>query len=179
MGALVVYESMFSGTRAVAKAIATGLAEHCRVRVEEVGRAPRTCQGVDLLVVGGPTHVHDAAAWKRRRIASAEQSQDELVSTGELLRDWLLALPDGDGLPTAAFDTRIHRPEWLIGSAAHGIARRLRRKGYATLDQESFLVDAEDGALDEGELVRACAWGGELAVALLPHHTGGTAVRVA
>jgi flavodoxin len=177
MGALVVYESVFGNTRQVAGAIAAGLAEHCRVRLEEVEHAPCTCEGVDLLVVGGPTHVHVTEP-PRTRMAPTEQSEDELVSTGEQLQDWMLALPDGNGLPTAAFDTRIHRPEWLTGSAAHGIIRRLRRKGYATLDQESFLVDEEDGVLDRGELDRARAWGRELAVALLPHDAPAGPIRV-
>ena len=55
--ALVVFESMFGNTEAVANAIADGLKEQGAVRVVEVGEAPDGLpSGVDLLVVGGPTH---------------------------------------------------------------------------------------------------------------------------
>ncbi|HLM17565.1 MAG TPA: flavodoxin family protein, partial [Acidimicrobiia bacterium] len=55
--AMVVYESMFGNTRAVAEAIADSLARHFdRVDVLEADVAPLTLDGVSLVVVGAPTH---------------------------------------------------------------------------------------------------------------------------
>ena len=52
MRALVVYESMFGNTKAVAEAVATGVSSQMSVDVVEVGHAsPVVDQYVDLLVV--------------------------------------------------------------------------------------------------------------------------------
>ena len=56
MKALVVYESMYGNTHAVADALADVLGPDVDVRpVHEAGSVPGD---VDLLVVGGPTHMH-------------------------------------------------------------------------------------------------------------------------
>jgi hypothetical protein len=69
-----------------------------------------------------------------------------------------------DGRSAAAFDTRIDRSPALVGSAARGIARRLRHRGYElAAEPESFFVDDAEGPLAEGELDRARAWGQTLA----------------
>jgi len=55
--ALIVYESMYGGTRQVAEAIADGLSASTRCTVTEVGDAPTVVgPDVDLLVIGAPTH---------------------------------------------------------------------------------------------------------------------------
>jgi flavodoxin len=54
--ALVVYESMFGNTEAIAHAIAEGLSPHLSVELVEVSAAPITLRDVDLLVTGAPTH---------------------------------------------------------------------------------------------------------------------------
>ena len=64
----------------------------------------------------------------------------------------------------AAFDTRAHKPALLVGSAAKGIARRLRERGYVlAAEPESFFVEGTPGPLEEGELERAAEWGRKLA----------------
>ena len=56
-GALVVVESMWGNTRAVAQAVANGLSESVTARVIDVTDAPATLgERISLLVVGGPTH---------------------------------------------------------------------------------------------------------------------------
>jgi flavorubredoxin len=56
MRALIVYESMFGNTFAIAKSIAEGLAPHMTAEVVEVGQAPTELgPEFQLIVVGGPT----------------------------------------------------------------------------------------------------------------------------
>jgi hypothetical protein len=59
----------------------------------------------------------------------------------------------------------------VTGAAARGIARRLRRRGYQVVGDESFLVEDAEGPLADGELERARAWGAELAGLLAPAGT--------
>jgi hypothetical protein len=166
MRALVVYESMYGNTRAVAGAIAEGL-----------GGAPvRSVHGAsdveaELLVVGGPTHMHGLATSGSRKMAAEAVKED---GHGELepgatdapgLRHWLRDLRKADGAHAATFDTRLDRAAALTGSAARGIARRLRRRGYEVIESESFLVEDSEGPLEDGELERARAWGTSLAQA--------------
>lgn len=166
MKALVVYESMYGNTHAVAEAIADGLGGSPVRSVHEAARSP---DQRDLVVVGGPTHMHGLATTLSRRMAAEAAEEDghaalEPGATDELgLRSWLRDLADGDGLRAAAFDTRLDRSPALTGTAARGIARRLRRRGYDVIATESFLVEDAEGPLEEGELERARAWGEELA----------------
>ena len=67
-------------------------------------------------------------------------------------------LPRGAGR-AAAFDTRFDKPTFLTGSAAKGIAKRLRAKGYTLVTPpESFFVDGTEGPVHEGDLERAAEW---------------------
>jgi len=67
----------------------------------------------------------------------------------------------------ASFDTRADKSPWLTGAASHGIAKRLRHRGYDVVSRQSFLVVDNDGPLAEGELDRARDWGRRLS-SLLP-----------
>ena len=148
MRAIVVYESRFGNTRAVAEVIADALAAEL-LSVDD--RPPRLDEG-DLLVVGAPTHVHGLTS-DRSRTAAVEQGG----MRGRGVREWLDELPRGSGR-AAAFDTRIDKPAFLTGSAAKGIAKRLRAKRFELVSEpESFFVDG-NGPLHEGELERATAW---------------------
>lgn len=165
MHAIVVYESMYGNTRAVAEAIAEGLGDATVVSAAEL---PADAAQTDLLVVGGPTHAH-AMATARSRRAAVEAARgtpaDASATSGPALRDWLAELARDGHACAAAFDTRIDKPEWLTGAASHGIAKRLRRHGYEIIDTSSFVVDANEGPLVDGELERARRWGAELAAA--------------
>ena len=60
----------------------------------------------------------------------------------------------------ATFDTRADGRPALTGSAARGIAKRLRKRGFElVVEPESFLVEDADGPLADGELERARDWG--------------------
>lgn len=70
MRAVIVYESMFGSTRYVAEAIAEGLADCAEVSVVPVAHAnAEVLDGVDLLVVGAPTHLHGLPRPSSRRMA--------------------------------------------------------------------------------------------------------------
>ncbi|GGL13977.1 flavodoxin family protein [Planomonospora parontospora] len=166
MRALVVFESMFGNTQAIAEAVADGLATHMRVDLIEVGDAPATVPGdVDLLVVGAPTHAFGMSRPATRQSA-AQQTPAGLVSKGRGLREWLATLDDHvPAVAAAAFDTRVKNP-WVPGSARHGADKRLRRKGFAILSgSQSFYVSGTPGPLLEGETDRARYWGTALATA--------------
>lgn len=165
MNALVVYESIYGNTRAIAEAVAEGLGG---ATVCPVHRAGAITEQPDLLVAGGPTHMHGLTTARSRAMAvDAAKEDGAVVEPGATeepgLRGWLRHLPKADGAPAASFDTRLDKPPAITGAAARGIARRLRGRDYEVLAHESFLVEDSEGPLAEGELARARAWGAELA----------------
>jgi NAD(P)H-dependent FMN reductase len=146
MKTLVIYESRFGNTALIARAVADALRERGAAHllsVEDV--AAHDLDGVDLLVVGGPTHAHGISS---------------------LLGAWLKRLPADQlrDLPVAAFDTRYRMARLLTGSAARVIARRLGHLGArAIIPPESFFIIEGEGPLAEGEGERAIAWARALA----------------
>ena len=156
---------MYGNTHAVAEAVAESLGPNVDVRaVHEAGGIPAD---LDLLVVGGPTHIHGLTTAMSRKMAVSPGHEDAAsVEPGATetrsLREWLRDL-DARGVRAAAFDTRGDARAALTGSAARGIARRLRRRGCDVLDSESFLVADAEGPLEDGELDRARRWGDSLA----------------
>lgn len=171
MRAVVVYESMFGNTHTVADHIARGMGAGVEVAVVPVARATADLLGdADLVVVGGPTHVHGMSTKTSRSGAEDTASSDEDIeldpdAVGPGLRDWFDGLA-GDDTPAAAFDTRVDAPAALTGRASKGIARRLRRHGFSlVVDPESFLVDKQNHLI-AGEDDRAETWGAALAATL-------------
>jgi len=169
MRTLVVYESMFGSTRLVAEAIARGAADAGEAQVLPVSRADAAdLTGYDLVVVGGPTHVHGMSRPSSRRGAeqtAAKPGAEETIEPGATktgVREWLSTLPRVHGR-AAAFDTRRHAPALLTGRASNGIGRGLRHHGYDLVaESESFLVDKKS-CLEPGEEARAEQWGRVLA----------------
>jgi hypothetical protein len=133
--------------------------------LEEAG--PDWPEWADLVVVGGPTHVHgmSRASTRKAAVDAAGKSDDlELDDSapGFGMREWFAGLPRHAGR-AAAFDTRIDAPAALTGRASKGIARSLRKRGFTLVcDPESFLVTKENTLVD-GEESRAEAWGAALA----------------
>ena len=162
MRSLVVYESWFGNTRRVAEEIAGALAQEGEVDVVSVDDPLPPLGDVDLLVVGAPTHVHGLSSRRSREGALGQGARGE---PGIGVRGWIDSLPSGAAGPrAAAFDTRAHKPVLLVGSAARGIARRLRQHGYAlAAEPQSFFVEGTPGPLEDGELERSAEWGRELA----------------
>jgi flavorubredoxin len=166
MKALVVYESMYGNTAAIGEAIATSLRSNgLEVDAGPVSRIDTAAAaGVELLVVGGPTHAHGMSRPSTRKTAADDKANtfaEPTVAPG--LREWMDDLPPGARRLAAAFDTRIDKPVVFTGSAAKGIARRLEHHGYRLLvGPECFLVSTKNRLL-EGETAHAARWGQKLA----------------
>lgn len=165
MRAVLVYESMYGNTRAVATDIAAGLRATHEVTLVPVARAtPELVASADLLVVGGPTHVHGLSTATSRRSAAEAAGKDgsglamDPDARGPGLRSWLKGL-DAVDVPAVAFDTRVGGLAALTGRASRGIARLLIRRGCRLVaEPESFLVSKHNTLLD-GEAARASSWG--------------------
>jgi hypothetical protein len=163
MRVVVVYESMYGNTHQVAEAIANGLADVDDSEVLSLEDAmPGVIQAADLVVVGGPTHVHGMSRESTRNAAvEAADKKPELEldpdAPGPGLREWLASLPRS-ATKAAAFDTRIDAPALFTGRASKGIARHLRKHGFELIvEPESFLV-TKDNILVDGEADRARRW---------------------
>jgi hypothetical protein len=169
MRALVVHESVFGNTRDIARAVADGISIHLPVTVCDVTRAPRTVPAdVNLLVVGGPTHVFGMTRPATRRDAATQAGlTDDPGRIG--IREWLAHLDPPERLVSAAaFDTRVRHPR-LPGSAAHRALARLRRLGFLLLDEPtSFWVAGTPGPLLDGEVQRAYRWGEQVGARMSP-----------
>lgn len=171
MRALVVYESMFGNTRAIAEAIASGIDGDATVSVIGVNDLDaRRLGGVDLLVVGAPTHAHGMSRPSTRRSAAdiankpGSKIKLELYALGKGAREWVDAIGPVTAR-AATFDTRVKGPAWVTGSAARGIAKRLRHLGARLVaEPNSFFV--KNNTLRPGEKERAAEWGRQLALEL-------------
>ena len=165
MKALVVYESMYGNTKQIAEAIADGLSHSMDVKIFEVGVAPSETSGFDLIAVGGPTHQFGLSRKSSREQAAADADRP-LISAGIGIREWIGGLQKVKTGAALAFDTSIRKPN-LPGSAARGVAKRLKRLGYRMLlPGEMFLVEGGTGPITDGELDRARAWGEAAAAAV-------------
>jgi hypothetical protein len=168
MQVVIVYESMYGNTHQIANAIGAGLAPAADTIVVPVADAgPELLRSADLIIVGGPTHVHGMSrATTRRAAAEATEKPDsglalEPNALGPGLRDWFASVGNCR-IKAAAFDTRMHGPAALTGRASQGIVRELRRCGFDVISKpESFFV-TKDNHLDVGEGARARAWGTQL-----------------
>jgi hypothetical protein len=161
MRTLIVCESMFGNTRAIAEAVAETLAAYGHADLVDVSAAPSVVgAGVDLVVVGAPTHAFGLSRLNTRQSAVAQGAGAE-PAIG--VREWLTTLTAASASTGAAtFDTRIDRPR-MPGSAARAAHRRLTRSGFHMVaDPMSFWVTGTAGPIRPGELERAHRWAYEL-----------------
>lgn len=157
MNAIVVHESAWGNTQAVAEAIAAGLDRYLTTEVVAVGDAPSLQDlSVDLLVVGAPTQAFGLSRPSTRE--DAHRRGGRMLAMG--VREWMA---DGRaGLTVATFDTHVRHPN-LPGHAGQGAAKKLKKMGCTVLaDPETFYVADYEGPLLPGELDRAREWGEEL-----------------
>jgi flavodoxin len=141
MQSVVIYDSEYGNTQALAEAIAAELEIAGTVQIQNARTGTVALPSdLGLLVVGGPTQAHGVTPPLRTQLDSL---------TSHRLQ----------GVAAATFDTRARGPRFLTGAASRGIASRLEHKGAnLVLEPESFLVDGKEGPLVEGELERARAW---------------------
>jgi Flavodoxin domain len=174
MKVLVVYESSYGNTAAIGEAIAAALrAEGLEVESGSVEKVRAIDIGAaDLLVAGGPTHMHGMSRPSTRKAGAKDEKNtfdEPTVTTG--LREWLTDVPSGANRPAAAYDTRFDKSTIVTGSAAKGIAKRLEQQAFRLLvGPESFFVTNQNRLVD-GELEHAAAWARTLA----QHATAGVA----
>ncbi len=169
MTALVIYESLWGNTAAIAHAVAEGIGPGTRVaHTGEVD--PADVETVDLLVVGAPVHAFNLPTDATKKSVGARS-----LAPGDLapdlsqppVRDWLARVESGTGI-AAAFDTRVRGP--FGRGAASKIEKLLESKGFRVAHvSQGFLISNDKNPkspasmLREGELDRARAWGAELA----------------
>ena len=170
MRALVIYESMYGNTHVVASNIADGLRASHEVTLVPVAEATeKLVAEADLLVVGGPTHMHGMSSAASRRMAAQAAGKEasgltlDQDASGPGLHDWLKDIGGGRTV-AAAFDTRMNGVPAFTGRASRGIVRLLKRHGYHLIAApESFLIGKQNALLD-GEVSRASRWGAALGV---------------
>ena len=161
MKAIVAYDSAFSNTEQVARAIGSALGSKEDVKVRRVGDfRPEQLAELTLLIVGSPTQKFSPTGPTTAMLKSIPR---------ESLR----------GVKVAAFDTRITVTEIerikilaffvkLFGYAAEPIAARLEKKGgELAVPPEPFYVGGTEGPLLEGELERAEDWARQIAASLV------------
>jgi flavodoxin len=137
---VVIYDSQFGNTKHIAEIIAMQLEEGGTVQVMSVNTGLPDLYTIDLLLAGAPTQAHG--------VSPAMRALLDQVPRGALQE-----------VMVAAFGTRMHGPELLTGSAAHGIAKQLTKKGgHLLMPPEEFIVSGSEGPLAEGELERAATW---------------------
>ena len=164
MKAIVVYESHWGNTAAVARAIAEGIGPGARVLATDEATAEAT-GAVDLIVAGSPLLGFNLPTESMLKGMATNAAKDPTPPdlSHPSMRAWLETLPAGSGR-AAAFETRIW---WSPGSAAKAILKRLEALGYRPVGKgERFIVEDKYGPLRAGELERAKAWGAELAQAV-------------
>jgi hypothetical protein len=172
MKAVVVYQSLWGTTAAVARAIAEGIGGGA-VALSTSEATPEVIAGADLIVAGCPVH-----AFNLPSVATVEQAvskpigKEAVMADGShrLMRDWLHDLPKGAGR-SAAFATRVRGPFGLGGASR--ILGLLEGAGYARIvKSEGFFVEGrpqqvtDQGISLPGEVERAREWGRTIAAAL-------------
>jgi hypothetical protein len=169
MKAIVVYESLWGSTAAVARVIAEGFGPDARA-MSTAEATPDVIAGADLIVAGAPVHsmsipTDQTREWARTGSLGPGGVPPDL--SHPMMRTWLSKLPKGGGC-FAAFDTRVK--SWYGWGGAPKIANILKQTGYRQIAKpRGFYVTGHpvkpttSGTLCEGETERARMWGAELA----------------
>ncbi len=164
MKAIVVYESLWGNTAAIARAIAEGIGPQAQALPTDQATSA-VIADADLIVAGAPILGFKLPDENMRANIGANPGKAPTPPdlSHPSMRAWLETLPKGHAR-SAAFETRIW---WSLGSAAGTIERSLAGAGYPSIAKvERFIVKGAYGPLREGELERARKWGAELAQAL-------------
>jgi hypothetical protein len=157
--AVVVYESLWGNTAAIARAIAEGMGPPCRA-LSTAQACEAEMETVDFVVAGAPILGFTLPTDSMRQQEATDRKAPKPADLSHpSMRNWLKTLPKSDG-KCAAFETRIW---WSPGSSAKQILQGLEKAGYRPVEREKFLVTGGYGPLKDGEVERAKAWGAKLA----------------
>ena len=169
MDAVVVYESMWGNTAAIAKAIASGLGNGAEAITTDRA-TPDVLEHADLVVAGAPVHAMNLPTEHTRASATSK-----VYGTPGLhadvshpsIRAWLEGLPPAERL-CAGFETGIRGP--LGHGAARAIVARLTALGYVAIDEpQTYTVALVTGSSEPAALLlggqeeKAVHWGEHLA----------------
>jgi hypothetical protein len=158
--AVVVYESLWGNTAAIAKAIAQGIGDGAQAPTTAEA-TPEALIGTDLIVARAPVLAFHLSSDRIRAsiAATPEQGAPRPDMSHPSLQSWLDTLAPGTA-PCAAFDTELRGP---FGKAAPTIANALQAKGYRLVEPgQGFIVTGKFGPLRGGEVQRAKDWGERL-----------------
>ena len=163
MYAIVVYESHWGNTAAIAKAIAEGIGEGARAMPTSEA-TPALVEAADLVVAGGPVNMLGLPTEHVREVIASDPKHPTPPDLSHpSLRTWLDALPSRRAA-SASFETRV---KWSPGGATGAIERGFKKAGYRSIAKgQKFVVTGTYGPLREGELERARAWGADLLAAM-------------
>lgn len=153
MKALVIYDSAYGNTEAIAKAVGQALGED--TQVVRVGDADwNNLNQYEMVIVGSPTQAG--------RPTPAVKAFLKNIPAGSL-----------KGVEVTGFDTRIDSRAQgfmlrtfmgFLGYAAGRIARQLETKGGRLVKEpHGFFVEDKEGPLGEGERERAAEWASSIA----------------
>ena len=161
MKAIVVYESLWGNTAAIARAIAEGIGPDARALSTAEATAAEIA-GADLIVAGAPVHAFSLPSEQSRKNAGGGKPPAPDLSHPPM-RAWLGTVPPGKGL-SAAFETAF---KWSPSGATSRIMQGMERAGYRSIAKaRRFLVTGGAGPLRDGEVEKARAWRAELARAI-------------
>ncbi|WP_297081112.1 hypothetical protein [uncultured Demequina sp.] len=172
MDAVVVFESMWGNTAAIARAIAAGLGGDA-VALTTDAATPAVIEASRLVVAGAPVHALNLPTEATRESASAKRQGEHGLAadvTHPPMREWLEGLPRGPR-KYAAYETRIRGP--LGHGAARAIARHFLDLGYTELEEpRGFTVALTTRSSDPAALLlpgqeeEARRWGAHLRAVL-------------
>jgi Flavodoxin domain len=163
MKAIVVYESLWGNTAAIARAIAEGIGPDAQAHSTAEATAAEIASA-DLIVAGAPVHAFSLPTESSRRNAGGNAGKTPPPDLSHpSMRSWLSAVPAGQAR-FAAFETAFR---WSPSGATGAIGRGLQRAGYHPVAKaHRFIVTGGQGPLRPGEVEKARAWGAELAKAM-------------
>ena len=161
MKAVVVYESHWGNTEAIARAVAAGFGPEAEVLTTDQA-LDSVLMGADLVVAGAPLIAFGLPSDKTRGGVAAESAKAPKPPdlSHPSMSSWLDSLPRGHGR-SASFETRMR---WSPGGATGAIDRGLESAGYRSVAKgRRFVVKGKYGPLRDGEIELARQWGAELA----------------
>jgi flavorubredoxin len=163
MKAVVVYQSLWGNTAAIARAIAEGLGPETTL-LSTAEATPAALENVDLIVAGAPVLGFRAPNDAMIKSVADNPTYHPRPDTSQpSMRTWLSTVPKGHGY-CAAFETRIW---WSPGGSISTIETVLKDAGYSPLIKGArFVVKGQYGPLRDGELERARQWGADLTTAM-------------